>query len=108
MLPDRVSNPGHLTYESGALPIALRGPASKNRTTIQTESSFSKINEDLDTDKLRKSKHLRNLVSKEMKDCGLIDSEDSCAVDVSEIENIDSFLHAEADSEACSKSMYKT
>ena len=25
MLPDRVSNPGHLTYESGALPIALRG-----------------------------------------------------------------------------------
>ena len=28
MLPDRVSNPGPLTYESGALPIALRGPAS--------------------------------------------------------------------------------
>ena len=30
MLPDRVSNPGpltYLTYESGALPIALRGPA---------------------------------------------------------------------------------
>ena len=27
MLPDRVSNPGPLTYESGALPIALR-PAS--------------------------------------------------------------------------------
>ena len=27
MLPDRVSNPGNLTYESGALPIALRGPA---------------------------------------------------------------------------------
>ena len=26
MLPDRVSNPGPLTYESGALPIALRGP----------------------------------------------------------------------------------
>ena len=37
MLPDRVSNPGPLTYESGALPIALRGPAKselerKNRT----------------------------------------------------------------------------
>ena len=33
MLPDRVSNPGPLTYESGALPIALRGPANltKNR-----------------------------------------------------------------------------
>ena len=30
MLPDRVSNPGPLTYESGALPIALRGPASRS------------------------------------------------------------------------------
>ena len=30
MLPDGVSNPGPLTYESGALPIALRGPASLN------------------------------------------------------------------------------
>ena len=29
MLPDRVSNPGPLTYESGALPIALRGPSLK-------------------------------------------------------------------------------
>ena len=28
MLPDRVSNPGPLTYESGALPFALRGPAA--------------------------------------------------------------------------------
>ena len=28
MLPDRVSSPGPLTYESGALPIALRGPAN--------------------------------------------------------------------------------
>ena len=28
MLPDQVSNPGPLTYESGALPIALRGPAT--------------------------------------------------------------------------------
>ena len=27
MMPDRVSNPGSLGYESGALPIALRGPA---------------------------------------------------------------------------------
>ena len=27
MLPDRVSNPGPLTYKSGALSIALRGPA---------------------------------------------------------------------------------
>ena len=28
MWPDRVSNPGPLNYESGALPIALRGPAN--------------------------------------------------------------------------------
>ena len=28
MWPDRVSNPGPLTYESGALPISLRGTAS--------------------------------------------------------------------------------
>ena len=27
MLPDRVSNPGSLTYKSGALASALRGPA---------------------------------------------------------------------------------
>ena len=27
MLPDRLSNPEPLTYESGALPIARRGPA---------------------------------------------------------------------------------
>ena len=27
MLPDRVSNPGPMTYESGALPIAQHGPA---------------------------------------------------------------------------------
>ena len=31
MLPDRVSNPGPMTYESGALPIALRGPALNQR-----------------------------------------------------------------------------
>ena len=27
MWPDRVVNPGPLIYESGAVPIALRGPA---------------------------------------------------------------------------------
>ena len=31
MLPDRVSNPEPLTYESDALPIALRGPAPSKR-----------------------------------------------------------------------------
>ena len=34
MLPDRVSNPGPLTYESGALPIALRGPARPKLYTM--------------------------------------------------------------------------
>ena len=29
MLPDRLSNPGPLTFESGALPIALRIPADQ-------------------------------------------------------------------------------
>ena len=33
MLPDRVSNPGPRTYESGALPIALHGPAVKLLST---------------------------------------------------------------------------
>ena len=31
MLPDRVSKPGALTYESGALPIALRGPQNHEK-----------------------------------------------------------------------------
>ena len=34
MLPDRVSNPGPLTYESGTLPIALRGPAGITVPTV--------------------------------------------------------------------------
>ena len=35
MLPDRVSNPGPLTYESGALPIALRGPIQPTNQPTQ-------------------------------------------------------------------------
>ena len=35
MLPDRVSNPGPLTYESGALLIALRDPASEMKAKIR-------------------------------------------------------------------------
>ena len=31
MLPDRESKPGPLTYESGALPTGLLGPASYKR-----------------------------------------------------------------------------
>ena len=50
MLPDRVSNPGPLTYESGALPSVLRGPADldiwchsskgKNRFLTNKEISY--------------------------------------------------------------------
>ena len=40
MLPDRVSNPGPLTYESGALPIALRGPARSLTEKIKFSTSF--------------------------------------------------------------------
>ena len=52
MLPDRVSNPRPLTYESGALPIALRGPATPNKSGLlgvnnsdssQCQSVFCKI-----------------------------------------------------------------
>ena len=47
MLPDRVSNPVPLTYESGVLPIALRGP-DKLRTNadecVQSDlKNFSKV-----------------------------------------------------------------
>ena len=38
MLPDRVSNPGPLTYESGALPIALRGPSEREGGERERES----------------------------------------------------------------------
>ena len=39
MLPDRVSNPGPLTYESGVLPIALRGPAKDKSKKIKESSA---------------------------------------------------------------------
>ena len=40
MMPDRVSNPGPLTYESGSLPIALRGPIlyEQNGTVFGVQS----------------------------------------------------------------------
>ena len=37
MLPDRISNPGPLTYESGALRIALRGPVVLQSITLLAE-----------------------------------------------------------------------
>ena len=36
MWPDRVSNPGPLTYESGALPTALRSPAPERRKRFES------------------------------------------------------------------------
>ena len=43
MLPDRVSNPGPLVYESGALPIALRGPAPIIRTSSDGSGKFTTL-----------------------------------------------------------------
>ena len=40
MWPDRVSNPGPPTYESGALPIALRGPAQMSGEELNKHSCF--------------------------------------------------------------------
>ena len=47
MLPDRVSNPGPLTYESGALPIALCGPASFRNDLVQVVLSFVRLTRSL-------------------------------------------------------------
>ena len=46
MLPDRVSNPGPLTYESGALPIALRGPAGRNITSMRFADDIDALAEE--------------------------------------------------------------
>ena len=44
MLPDRVSNPGPPTYKSGALPIALCGPAEWNANKkLQNFSLWKKV-----------------------------------------------------------------
>ena len=47
MLPDRVSNPGPLTYESGPLPIALCCPApihqKKIAKIIQVLCGFNRV-----------------------------------------------------------------
>ena len=41
MLPDRVSNPGPLTYESGALLTALFGPAKALLTLYRNKDSWT-------------------------------------------------------------------
>ena len=40
MLPDWVSNPGPLTYESGALLIALRSPAAFGTMEISSRQRY--------------------------------------------------------------------
>ena len=47
MLPDRVSNPGPLTYESGALPIELCGPAAASKLKVLTRERLVKTQADL-------------------------------------------------------------
>ena len=39
MWPDQVSNPGPLTYKSGALPTALRSLVDSGHYSINTEAS---------------------------------------------------------------------
>ena len=64
MLPDRVSNPGPpMTYKSGALPIALRGPAQFQRdkpdeliVEVTGYTFWEKITQNLDTEKLLKAR----------------------------------------------------
>ena len=43
MLPDRVSNPGPLTYKSGALPNALRCPAYMVETVFEVPRCKAKV-----------------------------------------------------------------
>ena len=40
MWPDRISNPGPLTYESGALPTALRSPAALEEESSKSQWTF--------------------------------------------------------------------
>ena len=59
MLPGRVSNPGPLTYESGALPIALRGPARGERavTVRAIEVLLYNINESIHSPETPKTRY---------------------------------------------------
>ena len=54
MLPDRVSNSGPLTYESGALPIALCGPASVCMRVMDLHSRVSELNQILTKEVVRR------------------------------------------------------
>ena len=57
MWPDRVSNPGPPTYESDALPIALRGPAQPTQTDVSNGTTTPQ------------GKHLCKLILKSMHKC---------------------------------------
>ena len=59
MWPDRVSNPGPPTYESGALPIALRGPAKTKRDFLHSIAYLNCINNHISLDLLLISAHAR-------------------------------------------------
>ena len=83
MLPDRVSNPGPLTYESGALPIALRGPARRNedikytmntgQEVIEIETVTSERDLGIIMDKaLNFSEHIKTKVNKANRNFGII------------------------------------
>ena len=54
MLSDRVSIPGPLTYESGDLPIALRGPASVCMWVMDLHSRVSELNQSLTKEVVRR------------------------------------------------------
>ena len=43
MLPDRVSNPGPLTYESDALQIALHGPAQEFACLLRVDPILGRL-----------------------------------------------------------------
>ena len=43
MWPDRVYNPGPLTYESGVIPTALRGPALNCKAHQMKTVAFSQL-----------------------------------------------------------------
>ena len=65
MLQDRVSNPGPLTYDSGALPIALRGPAlngKKSKFAYQSYLYMFNSNSQF---------KLANCIKSELDKCGL-------------------------------------
>ena len=68
MWPDWISNPGSLTYESGVLPTALRGPARapENRTRwkgIIAKSSGCPNDQAKLWDRLDKGNHLELVLS---------------------------------------------